>query len=101
MKYFTWAIVAVAALLLTAFAIHNHQTVTLDLWPLPVGEIRIALFILVLAAAFIGFLIGGAVAWFGGGKMRRIARQRGRALSETRQQLDTVRARLPAPAGRQ
>lgn len=106
MKYVTWVIVALAALLLAAFAIHNHQPVTLDLWPLPLGEVRIALFVLVLLAAFLGFLIGGVVAWFGGGATRRAARLRGRALAETRRQLDDVRrdasarVKLPAPAAR-
>ncbi|MCW5771821.1 MAG: DUF1049 domain-containing protein [Rhodospirillaceae bacterium] len=100
MKYIVWIGVVVLALLLGAFAIHNHQPVALDLWPLPLGEVRVALFVLVLAAAFIGFVIGGLCAWIGGAAQRRTARDRARALAGTRRELDETRARLPAPPSR-
>ena len=100
MKYLSLIIVLVLAAVLGAFAIHNHQAVSLDLWPLPVGELKVAVFVLVLAAAFIGFILGGLCAWIGGAAQRRAARERARALASTRRELDETRARLPAPHAR-
>jgi hypothetical protein len=100
LKYLSWIIVLVLAAVLGAFAIHNHQAVSLDLWPLPVGELKVAVFVLVLAAAFIGFILGGLCAWIGGAASRRAARERARALASTRRELDETRARLPAPHAR-
>jgi uncharacterized integral membrane protein len=93
-------LVAALGIVLGVFAIHNHRPVALDLWPLPSGQVEVALFLLVLAAAFIGFLIGGAAAWWGGRSLRRLSRQRGSALSRTRRELEDVRKQLPAPAAR-
>ena len=100
MKYLRWIIVLSLALIVGAFAIHNHQTVTLDLWPLPFAEVSVAAFVLVLAAAFIGFIIGGLCAWIGGAASRRAARDKARVLATTRRELEETRSRLPAPSPR-
>ena len=100
MKYLSWIIVIALALGLGAFAIHNHQAVSLDLWPLPLGEVKVAAFVLVLAAVFIGFIIGGLCAWIGGAASRRAARDKARALASARRELEETRARLPAPHAR-
>jgi uncharacterized integral membrane protein len=99
-KYISWIIVLVLAATLAAFAIHNHHAVSLDLWPLPLGEVRVAAFVLVLAAAFIGFILGGLCAWIGGAAARRASREKARALASTRRELEETRARLPAPPAR-
>ena len=95
MKYVSWIIVLALAAVLAAFAIHNHHAVSLDLWPLPLGEVKIAVFVLVLAAAFIGFILGGLCAWIGGAAARRASREKARALANTRRELEETRARLP------
>ena len=95
MKYLSWIIIIALALVLGAFAIHNHQAVSLDLWPLPFGEVKVALFVLVLAAAFVGFILGGLCAWIGGAASRRAARDKARALAGARRELEETRARLP------
>ncbi len=100
MKYLSWIIVIALALGLGAFAIHNHHVVSLDLWPLPLGEVKVAAFALVLAAAFIGFILGGICAWIGGAAARRAARDKARALATARRELEQKRARLPAPQTR-
>lgn len=100
MKYLGWIIVIALAAALGAFAIHNHHAVSLDLWPLPVGEVKVAAFVLVLAAAFVGFILGGLCAWIGGAASRRASREKARALASTRRELDETRARLPAPPAR-
>jgi uncharacterized integral membrane protein len=99
-KYLRWIIVIALALILGAFAIHNHQAVTLDLWPLPFAEVKVAAFILVMAAAFVGFILGGLIAWIGGAASRRAAREKARALATTRRELEATRQRLPAPSAR-
>jgi uncharacterized integral membrane protein len=99
-KYLRWIIILALALVLGAFAIHNHKAVTLDLWPLPFAEVRVAAFALVLAAAFVGFILGGLCAWIGGAASRRAARDKARALAATRRQLEETRQRLPAPSAR-
>ena len=100
MKYLSWIIVLGLAFALGAFAIHNHQSVSLDLWPLPFGEVRVAAFVLVLAAAFVGFILGGLCAWIGGAASRRAARDKARTLATTRRELEETRQRLPAPPAR-
>jgi uncharacterized integral membrane protein len=99
-KYLSWIIVIVLGFVLGAFAIHNHQAIALDLWPLPFGEVRVAAFVLVLAAAFVGFILGGLCAWIGGAAARRAAREKARALASTRRELEQTRQRLPAPSAR-
>lgn len=99
-KILNWLILLVVALGLGAFAMHNHQPVTLDLWPLPIGEVRVAAFVLVLAAVFLGFVIGGFCAWIGGAASRRAAREKARALAVARRELEEKRGRLPAPSAR-
>lgn len=100
MKYLSWILVIVLALILGAFAIHNHHAVSLDLWPLPFGEVKVAAFVLVLAAAFIGFILGGLCAWIGVAARRRAARAEARALAGARRELEETRAKLPAPPAR-
>jgi uncharacterized integral membrane protein len=99
-KYLSWIIILILAFALGAFAIHNHQAVSLDLWPLPFGEVKVAAFVLVLAAAFVGFILGGLCAWIGGAAARRAARGKARSLAATRRELDETRQRLPAPPAR-
>jgi uncharacterized integral membrane protein len=99
-KYINWIIVIALAIALGAFAIHNHQPVTLDLWPLPLAEVKVAAFVLVLAAAFVGFILGGLCAWIGGAAARRAAREKARALETERRKVEEMRARLPAPSTR-
>lgn len=100
MRYVNWIIVIALALILGAFAIHNHQPVVLDLWPLPLAEVKVAAFVLVLASAFVGFILGGLCAWIGGAASRRAARAKARELETERRKVEEMRARLPAPARR-
>ncbi len=100
MKYLGWIIVIALAAALGVFAIHNHQAISLDLWPLPAGEVKVAAFVLVLIAAIAGFIAGGLCAWIGGAAGRRASREKARALATTRRELDETRARLPAPPAR-
>ena len=62
------------AAIVVIFAIHNRHTVAVDLWPLTL-DVSPPVFILVLGAFLVGFLIGGVVAWLSGGRSRGRARK--------------------------
>ena len=95
MRILGWVIGIVIAIVAIVFAIHNHQILTLDLWPVPF-VLTAPLFALVLASALVGLLLGWLFAWIGAGRWRRLARQRGRDIASLRTtvaQLRTDKAR--------
>ncbi|HXV24559.1 MAG TPA: LapA family protein [Alphaproteobacteria bacterium] len=103
MKHFSWLVTLPVTLAVVVFAISNRTPVEIDLFPLPWRPVLPA-FLLVLASLFLGFLIGGAVAWLAGAPRRRRARRLAieadvlsRELAEVRRKAaDTV---MPAPTG--
>lgn len=111
-KKIAWALVAVpVALLVIAFSVANRHLVIFSYDPLggadPALQVRLPLFLLLLAALLLGILAGGLAAWWRQGKWRRTAREsahlaarRQREADELRARLDRQgRARLAAPAG--
>ena len=101
MKFLGWVIGIVAAIIAIVFAVHNHQILTLDLWPVPFA-LTAPLFALVLASVLVGLLLGALFAWIGAGRWRRLARQRGRdiaALKTTVAQLRADRAKAAVQNG--
>ena len=78
-----WLIGLPLAVVAILFAISNRTPVVLELWPLPF-ELETPRFLPVLAAALIGFLAGGVIAWFGGSHSRQKARQRGAEAAQAR-----------------
>lgn len=73
MKHLTWIITLPLTIAALVFAIANRQSVTLDLWPFEI-ELSAPLFIVVLLSLFVGFLVGGMIAWFSAGRTRSRAR---------------------------
>ena len=61
------------AVAVVVFAIHNRGSVALDLWPLSL-DVAPPIYVLVLGVFVLGFLAGGIVAWFSGGRARGRAR---------------------------
>ena len=74
---FWWTLAIVGGAILATFAIHNTSSVVLDLWPAPI-ILKVPLFVIVLGAILIGFLIGALVMWIADGRTRRRARQKAR-----------------------
>jgi len=73
-------VTAIIIAVLVVFAVSNRATVELEFWPLPV-LVQAPLFLVVLAALIVG-LIGGAVAvWIGGLKRRQETRELRRRLA--------------------
>ena len=101
MRILGWVIGVLVAIVAIVFAVRNHQILTLDLWPVPF-ELTAPLFALVLASVLVGLLLGWLFAWIGGGRWRRLARQRGRdiaALRTTVAQLRAERSKATARPG--
>ncbi len=73
MRFIYWSITALIALVVVVFAVSNRAMVTLTLFPLP-AALDAPLYLVVIAAGALGFLVGALVAWIGAGKHRRDAR---------------------------
>ena len=93
MRLLFWIFVLLVALVLAVFAVSNRESVTLGLWPAPF-LVEIPLYVAMLAALAVGFVLGEVAAW--------IARRRRReAASAPPTRLPRRRvARDPGPAAR-
>ena len=83
----------VVGILVILFSITNRQSVALDLWPLPLF-VDVPIYAVVIAAAVIGFIAGGIVAWFSGGRARRRARVESRRAHNLEKDLSTLNERI-------
>jgi len=72
-KYISWGFIALLCLIVVTLSIGNRDAVTFSLFPLPF-VMDIPLFILILAGAFIGVLLGSLRTWMADGKARRESR---------------------------
>ena len=99
MKFVFWIFVLLVALVLALFAVSNREAVTVGLWPAPF-LVEIPLYVAMLAALAVGFVLGEAAAWIGGRHRRREARQRRRQLASLEGELRATQAQLLGPAER-
>lgn len=95
MKLLFWLPVIVVAAILAAFAVANREVVTMGLWALPF-VIEMPLYLALLGALLIGFVIGVIVTWLGGRRRRRETRRRGRRIAALENELAATQAQLPA-----
>ena len=94
MKFLFWIFVALLAAALALFAASNRESVALALWPFGLG-LQLPLYLAVLGATFVGFVLGAFAAWVGGGRWRREARRRGRRIAALERELAATQAQLP------
>jgi len=73
-KHISWIVTLPLMLALVIFSLANRGDVSLDLWPFK-ESVTLPLSWLLLAALFIGLVIGGAVAWLSGARIRRRTRE--------------------------
>jgi len=99
MKLVFWIFVLIVALALALFAVSNRETVSLGFWPVPF-LVEIPLYVAVLAALALGFLIGELAAWIAGHRWRREARRRARRIASLEGELRATQAQLIGPAER-
>ncbi|HEY5208462.1 MAG TPA: LapA family protein [Stellaceae bacterium] len=97
MRFVYWFITALIALVVVVFAVSNRAAVGLSFFPLP-AEIQAPLYLVVIVALVVGFLVGALTAWINGGKRRREARDLRRRLDRVQHDLDALPggAKLPA-----
>ena|SRR5690348_9091440 len=81
MRLFHWLVTAPLAVVLIVFAVNNRDAVTLSFWPLPV-TLQAPVYLIVLLALLVGFLIGELVAWTNGRRWRQQARHSTRRIAE-------------------
>jgi len=96
LKYILWIVSIPLMVVAVVFAVANRGTATIDLWPLDLTLV-VPMYLIVLVPLFVGFLLGGVVAWISAGT----ARGRARAALYRAEQLERENARLrstpPAP----
>jgi len=99
MKILFWIFVLLVALVLALFAVSNRESVTLGLWPVPF-LVEIPLYVAMLAALGVGFVLGELAAWVAGRHPRREARRQRRQLASLEGELRATQAQLLGPAER-
>jgi lipopolysaccharide assembly protein A len=93
MRSIYWAIVLIAAAVVSVFAASNREIVSLGLWPLPYAA-EVPLYLLVLAALLLGTAIGVFVAWIRGSRRRRELRECRRQNTALARELAATQAQL-------
>jgi uncharacterized integral membrane protein len=93
-KLVHWLVSLPLLIILVIFAVSNRESVTVSVWPLPV-TVEASLYLVVLLALFVGFLVGELVAWINGRRWRREARRRARRIEALERELDATQAKLP------
>lgn len=97
MRYLRYLVVFIVALLAALLAVANRQLVPFSLNPLPL-TLELPLYVVLLAAAAVGFVAGSLGAWWAGRRFRRAARRERRAAAELAA-LRSAPPNLPAKTG--
>ncbi len=86
------------ALVVIAISVANRDAVKFSADPFSTAEpffaIELPLFVLLLAAGFVGLVFGGVASWLSQGKWRRAARQARADTMRARQDHETLKRRL-------
>ena len=96
MRLLSRALLALVIALALALALVNRETVSIDLgaW-----VVTAPLYLLLIVTLAVGLIIGWSVAWFGGTKHRRRAREEGRRATMLQDRVDAIeRQRASSPA---
>lgn len=89
LRYLSWIVTIPLAFIAISFAVSNREPLVLKLWPLP-GEVETYVFLPVLVALVAGFVAGGAIAWWSGGRYRRLARRQSSRLKSLTAELESL-----------
>ncbi len=110
MKYISWIISLLLAIVVVTFAINNLGNITVDLWPLGMVA-KWPAYLVVLLSVLFGFLYGAAVTWLSGHATRQEARRQRAEARRLARELESFRKssetrstgpavpQLPAAAG--
>ena len=92
LRYVSWIVTLPLAVLVISFAVSNRDPAILKLWPLPF-ELEMPVFLPVLGALVVGFVTGGFIAWWSGGRYRRLARRQNNRLRRLNAEAEALKAR--------
>ncbi len=93
MKVLFW-IVAIALLFIAGFfAVANRELVEIDLWPV-FTKVAMPLYLGLIGALSVGFILGALVAWWSGRTARSRARQATRRADALARERDALQAEL-------
>jgi uncharacterized integral membrane protein len=96
-KFFNAVIFIPLGVILVVFAVANRHMVTVSFDPFnshdPALSLDLPLFVVIVAVAILGVVVGGSATWFGQRRWRRAARQHEADAREMRAQLADWRAR--------
>jgi uncharacterized integral membrane protein len=95
-KFFTAVIVIPLGLIFIVFAVANRHPVTVSFDPFnstdPSIAVTLPLFVVIIAVAILGVVVGGTATWFRQRRWRRAARQHEADARQARAQLADLRA---------
>ena len=95
-KVFNAVVFIPLGVILVVFAVANRHMVTVSFDPFnshdPALSLELPLFVVIVAVAILGVVVGGSAAWFGQRRWRRAARQHEADAREMRAQLAHWRA---------
>lgn len=93
MKHLSWIVTVPLLAVAVIFAVNHRGMVTLDLWPLPM-QVQTPLYLVVLLAIFVGFVIGGAVMWVSQHRVRKRLREARQRARERERDVEALQRRL-------
>jgi uncharacterized integral membrane protein len=95
-----WLTVIPLFLVVIVFAVTNHNTAEVNLWPL-MEPVAFPIYGVAFIGLFIGFLIGGLVSWIQNGRSRRRVRELQRQLESDQREIAVLRDRLASSEARE
>lgn len=98
MRVVFWIIALPIVAIAMAFAVSNHENVTINLWPLAY-RLDIPLYIAVTGALFLGFIVGLLYGWIGGLRARHRARIEAKHVTKLQTENEELRRKLALAEG--
>lgn len=100
MAIIKWIIGFIITVLVTVFAVINRNNVSVSWSPFPADDsISLPLYVVVLCAMALGFMIGAGAVWMNSGSLRREKRRQKREIKILEREVDTLKesGKVPAP----
>jgi uncharacterized integral membrane protein len=93
MRVVFWIVALPVVAVAMAFAVSNHESVAIGLWPLAY-RLEAPLYIVVTGALFLGFVVGLLYGWIGSLRARRRARVEAKHVSRLENETEELRRKL-------
>jgi uncharacterized integral membrane protein len=93
LRYVSWIISLLFAVVLILFAVSNRETVAVSLWPFFQQGLEMPVFLAVLVPLALAFLVGWLAAWWRAGHHRRESRKRADRIDRLAAEVRRLRAK--------